>query len=107
QIVDNTNAWKAGDAILDQKIDSNFRRSLRVPDSYVEELPQLSMLEGKILAFSGGRPVGVLPESGSAADVLIELAKPTGADLVYCGNSPVSLIIRGSIFKYLNEVDRS
>nr|HDI2234464.1 phage tail protein [Klebsiella pneumoniae] len=32
QIVDNTNAWKAGDAILDQKIDSNFRRSLRVPD---------------------------------------------------------------------------
>lgn len=107
QIVDNTNAWKAGDAILDQKIDSNFRRSLRVPDSYVEELPQLSMLEGKILAFSGGRPVGVLPESGSAADVLIELAKPTGADLVYCGNSPVSLIIKGSIFKYLNEVDRS
>lgn len=107
QIVDNTNAWKAGDAILDQKIDSNFRRSLRVPDSYVEELPQLSMLEGKILAFSGGRPVGVLPESGSAADVLIELAKPTGADLVYCGNSPVSLIIRGSIFKYLNELDRS
>ncbi|HHT1810787.1 TPA: phage tail fiber protein [Klebsiella pneumoniae] len=107
QIVDNTNAWKAGDAILDQKIDSNFRRSLRVPDSYVEELPQLSMLEGKILAFSGGRPVGVLPESGSAADVLIELAKPTGADLVYCGNAPVSLIIRGSIFKYLNELDRS
>lgn len=107
QIVDNTNAWKAGDAILDQKIDSNFRRSLRVPDSYVEELPQLSMLEGKILAFSGGRPVGVLPESGSAADVLIELAKPTGSDLIYCGNSPVSLIIRGSIFKYLNEVDRS
>ena len=107
QIVDNTNAWKAGDAILDQKIDSNFRRSLRVPDSYVEELPQLSMLEGKILAFSGGRPVGVLPESGSAADVLIELAKPTGADLVYCGNSPVSLVIKGSIFKYLNEVDRS
>ncbi|WP_109001807.1 phage tail protein [Klebsiella pneumoniae] len=107
QIVDNTNAWKAGDAILDQKIDSNFRRSLRVPDSYVEELPQLSMLEGKILAFSGGRPVGVLPESGSAADVLIELAKPTGSDLIYYGKSPVSLIIKDSIFKYLNESDRS
>lgn len=107
QIVDNTNAWKAGDAILDQKIDSNFRRSLRVPDSYVEELPQLSMLEGKILAFSGGRPVGVLPESGSAADVLIELAKPTGADLVYCGNSPVSTIVKGNIFKYLTTNDRN
>ncbi|MGV0269779.1 hypothetical protein ACOXC5_007375 [Klebsiella michiganensis] len=78
RIVDNTNAWQEGDRILDQKIDSNFRRSLRVPDSYVEALPLLSQLEGKILAFSGGRPIGVLPESGSAADVMIELADDDG-----------------------------
>ncbi|MFV0830918.1 hypothetical protein ACNHQI_11235 [Klebsiella quasipneumoniae] len=78
QIVDNTNAWQEGDRVLDQKIDSNFRRSLRVPDSYVEALPLLSQLEGKILAFSGGRPIGVLPESGSAADVMIELADDDG-----------------------------
>jgi hypothetical protein len=38
-------------------------------------MPPLSNLEGKILAISGGRPVGVLPESGSASDVMIELAK--------------------------------
>ncbi|MDU7529655.1 MAG: hypothetical protein E7K70_21730, partial [Klebsiella sp.] len=79
QIVDNTNAWKAGDAILDQKIDANFRRSLRVPDSYINELPSLDKLEGKILAFSGHKPIGVLPESGSAADVMIELAASDGA----------------------------
>ncbi|HFU1194328.1 TPA: hypothetical protein ACGQ2V_005819, partial [Klebsiella michiganensis] len=79
QIVDNTNAWKAGDAILDQKIDANFRRSLRVPDSYINELPSLDKLEGKILAFSGHKPIGVIPESGSAADVMIELAASDGA----------------------------
>ncbi|MDX7656126.1 phage tail fiber domain-containing protein [Klebsiella quasipneumoniae] len=77
--INNTNsAWQEGDRVLDQKIDSNFRRSLRVPDSYVEALPLLSQLEGKILAFSGGRPIGVLPESGSAADVMIELADDDG-----------------------------
>ncbi|WP_227633897.1 hypothetical protein [Klebsiella michiganensis] len=79
QIIDNTNAWKAGDAVLDQKIDANFRRSLRVPDSYINELPSLDKLEGKILAFSGHKPIGVLPESGSAADVMIELAANDGA----------------------------
>ncbi|HGL7014091.1 TPA: phage tail fiber protein [Klebsiella pneumoniae] len=78
QIIDNTNAWKAGDAVLDQKIDANFRRSLRVPDSYINELPSLDKLEGKILAFSGHKPIGVLPESGSAADVMIELAASDG-----------------------------
>ncbi|HGY4508828.1 TPA: phage tail fiber protein [Klebsiella pneumoniae] len=78
QIIDNTNAWKAGDAVLDQKIDANFRRSLRVPNSYINELPSLDKLEGKILAFSGHKPIGVLPESGSAADVMIELAASDG-----------------------------
>ncbi|GKP76628.1 hypothetical protein NUBL8594_11330 [Klebsiella pneumoniae] len=86
QIIDNTNAWKAGDAVLDQKIDANFRRSLRVPDSYINELPSLDKLEGKILAFSGHKPIGVLPESGSAADVMIELAASDG--LKWVGKCP-------------------
>lgn len=82
QIVDNTNAWKDGDAVLDQKIDANLLRSLRVPDVYINELPALDKLEGKILAFSGHKPIGVLPESGSAADVMIELAASDGAKLI-------------------------
>lgn len=78
QIVDNTIAWKVGDDYLEQKIDSNFRRSLRVPNAYVDEIPSLSHMEGKILAFSGGKPIGVLPESGSASDVMIELTASDG-----------------------------
>lgn len=54
-------------------------KTLRIPDATIPEMPPLADLEGKILAISGGKPIGVLPESGSAADVLIELAKPTGA----------------------------
>ena len=54
-------------------------KTLRIPDETIPEMPTLADMEGKLLAFSGGRPVGVLPESGSAADVFIELAKPTGA----------------------------
>lgn len=54
-------------------------KTLRVPDVTIPEMPPLAELEGKILAISGGKPVGVLPESGSAADVLIELAKVSGS----------------------------
>ncbi|EPK7431441.1 hypothetical protein WJD89_001218 [Klebsiella pneumoniae] len=110
QIVDNTNAWKAGDAILDQKIDSNFKRTLRTPDPYVDQLPSLDQLNGKILAFINKKPVGILPESGSASDVLIELGTlgpGYGVDLVagarryfkvtdYPGGMPNSQVVRNS-----------
>ncbi|EPN6932291.1 hypothetical protein ACT2YA_001954 [Klebsiella variicola] len=90
QIVDNTNAWKAGDAILDQKIDSNFRKTLRVPESSVGMLPSVAERRNKLVAMdNNGNPLMVLPESGSAADVMIEYAKPTGAGnigLLYGGN---------------------
>lgn len=57
---------------------TNLSRTLRVPDSSIPELPSLDQLEGKILAFVNKRPIGVLPESGSAADVMIELADNDG-----------------------------
>lgn len=110
QIVDNTNAWKAGDAILDQKIDSNFKRTLRTPDPYVDQLPSLEQLNGKILAFINKKPIGILPESGSASDVLIDLGTlgpGYGVDLVagarryfkvtdYSGGTPNSKVGRNS-----------
>ncbi|HIG7755986.1 TPA: phage tail fiber protein [Klebsiella pneumoniae] len=61
---------------------ANLNRTLRVPDSSVPQLPSLDQLEGKILAFVNRRPIGVLPESGSAADVLIELGSGDGFKLV-------------------------
>ncbi|KAF6596641.1 hypothetical protein G9G39_06135 [Cronobacter sp. EKM101R] len=56
----------------------NFNRTLRVPDSFVSQLPPISDLEGKVIGFVGGQPVGLVPSSGSATDVLIELAKQGG-----------------------------
>ncbi|MDV0613545.1 phage tail fiber protein, partial [Klebsiella quasipneumoniae subsp. similipneumoniae] len=83
QIVDNTNAWKAGDAALDQKIDANFKKSLRIPESYIGALPSVEMRKNKIIAMdNNGNPLMVLPESGSAADVMIELASSAGQLLI-------------------------
>ncbi len=56
-------------------IDSLFRRTLRVPESYINPLPGIEDRKNKILAFdSAGKPIAILPESGSASDVLIQLA---------------------------------
>lgn len=59
---------------IDEKVNSNFRRTLRVPDSSITEMPTLPSLEGKVLGFANNRPVGVLPGTGSATDVMLQLA---------------------------------
>ncbi|HDU8622770.1 hypothetical protein [Proteus mirabilis] len=61
-------------------IDNN---TLRVKDKAINALPNTEQRANKILAFdNNGQPITVLPESGSASDVLIELDKPTGAELI-------------------------
>lgn len=83
QIVDNTNAWKAADVVLDNKINSNFLRTLRVPESSVSVLPTVTGRKKKLFAWNdSGDPIAVLPESGSAADVLIDLASSDGFSLI-------------------------
>ncbi|WP_270529581.1 phage tail fiber protein [Klebsiella pneumoniae] len=73
----------SADSGLQQQITSNFNRSLRVPESSISVLPTVSGRKNKILAFnSSGSPIPVLPESGSAADVLINLASNDGFKLV-------------------------
>lgn len=50
-------------------------RVLRVPESYVATVPPVSARANHLLAFNAeGNPIAVLPESGSATDVLIDLA---------------------------------
>lgn len=66
----------------DNLVTGNFNRTLRVPDSFIPQLPPLSDLEGKVIGIVGGKPVGLVPPSGSATDVMIELAKPTGASRI-------------------------
>lgn len=61
----------------------NFNRTLRVPESYVGPVPGVSMRANQLLAFdSSGNPITVVPQSGSASDVLITLAQPDGVKRV-------------------------
>lgn len=63
--------------------DGQFVRTIRVPESSVNQLPTVSDRANKVLAFNNnGQPMSVLPQSGSATDVMIELAKPTGSTLI-------------------------
>ncbi|MDC9786379.1 glycerophosphodiester phosphodiesterase family protein [Proteus mirabilis] len=68
---------------VDNSIKDIDSKTLRVKDKPINALPNTEQRANKILAFDdNGQPITVLPESGSASDVLIELAKPTGASLV-------------------------
>ena len=66
--------------------DAQFKRTLRVPESSIGVIPGVAARKNHILAFnSAGNPITVLPESGSAADVLIDLGSSEdglGAGLV-------------------------
>ncbi|HGV1157362.1 hypothetical protein [Escherichia coli] len=94
QIVDNTNAWKAGDDILDQKIDSNFRRTIRVPESDVDMVPTIAARKNSLFGWnSSSQPVPIFSMT-ETADLAIKLASTEmglGGNLVgiYDGRPPV------------------
>ncbi|HEK2638762.1 TPA: hypothetical protein SMT48_000248 [Proteus mirabilis] len=68
---------------VDNSIKDIDSKTLRVKDKPINALPNTEQRANKILAFdSVGQPITVLPESGSASDVLIELDKPTGASMI-------------------------
>lgn len=69
------------DAVTKSYVDNTaLPRALRVPESYVSVLPPADQRANKLLAFdASGQPIAVLPPSGSASDVMVELAKSTGA----------------------------
>ncbi|MCM7556229.1 right-handed parallel beta-helix repeat-containing protein [Enterobacter kobei] len=63
---------------VDTLASGNFSRTLRVPEP-ITQLPDAATRANKMPAFdSAGNPIVVIPPSGSASDVLIELAKPDG-----------------------------
>lgn len=92
QIIDNTNAWKAGDAVLDQKIDTNFNKSLRVPETTIGQVPPVSQRSNSILGFnSEGNPVPIFSWTATA-DLAIKLASNIGATLIgYNANEQAAL----------------
>ncbi|HGF5942127.1 hypothetical protein M1V74_16270 [Klebsiella pneumoniae] len=86
--------------------DSNFKRTLRSPEPEIEMLPGVAGRKNKILAFNDqGNPISVLPESGSAADVMIEFAKSSGAGL--SGFDPFLQYPVGTVGEYLAQVPLS
>lgn len=87
------NPTQAQDAATKDYVDSlatdNLNHALRTPEP-IPQLPSADERSNKLLAFdASGNPIVTLPESGSAADVLIELAKPTGAGKIGYGGSTV------------------
>ncbi|ESL51160.1 hypothetical protein L460_02845 [Klebsiella pneumoniae BIDMC 24] len=78
--------------------DAQFERTLRVPESSVGVIPGVAARKNHILAFnSTGNPITVLPESGSAADVLIDLASSEdgmGGYLVNSKRNPLAAAIK-------------
>ncbi|MGU7691388.1 hypothetical protein [Escherichia coli] len=67
---------------VDTLAGSNLSKTLRVPES-IPSLPDAIERANKMVAFDNdGNPFVVLPPSGSASDVLIELAKPDGYKLI-------------------------
>lgn len=57
----------------------NLNKTLRVPEASTPVLPTAAGRANKLLGFnSAGDPVMVLPQSGSASDVLLELAAEDG-----------------------------
>lgn len=78
---------KDGDAVnlgtMKDHISAKDKRSLRVADKDIPVLPNSANRANKVLSFDkDGYPVVVIPESGSAADVLIELSKNGGDRLI-------------------------
>ncbi|MED9192466.1 hypothetical protein RCN06_16945 [Escherichia marmotae] len=59
-----------------------FSRTLRTAEE-IPQLPSIEFRKNKIIGMDNdGNPIMLIPESGSASDVLIELAKPTGASYI-------------------------
>ncbi|MCK6037952.1 phage tail fiber domain-containing protein [Klebsiella quasipneumoniae] len=73
----------------------NLARTLRVPELSITALPSIFGRKNKILAFNDqGNPIAVLPESGSATDVMLELA--SGDGLKWIGKCPSVSALRAT-----------
>ncbi|HCT6470062.1 TPA: hypothetical protein OT496_002332 [Morganella morganii] len=107
---------KDGDAVnlgtMKEHISAKDKRSLRVADKDIPALPNAANRANKLLSFdNNGNPLVVVPESGSAADVLAELGKPSGASLIGSKDSvsvqdAIDISVQGiRLSRYKNETD--
>ncbi|MFY7349367.1 right-handed parallel beta-helix repeat-containing protein [Enterobacter cloacae complex sp. IR53041] len=96
------------DAATKNYVDSNLNKTLRVPES-IPQLPDATTRANKMPAFdSAGNPIVVIPPSGSASDVMIELAKPTGSTLIgykFPATGSVSRTVQDKLDDFVNVLD--
>lgn len=105
QIVDNTNAWKEGDRILDQKIDANFRKTLRVPEEFIDPLPSIPLRKESLFGWNDlGKPIPVFSMTDTA-DLAIKLASSNGAALVAINEATLLQLAAPSIYKWMHQSD--
>ncbi|EQB7353744.1 hypothetical protein ACYTK3_000732 [Enterobacter kobei] len=78
------------------------RRAVKVPEDGSWVAPRIADRRNKLFAWGdSGQPIAVLPPSSSASDVMIELAKPTGAGL--SGYNPSLYYDDGTVGRFLND----
>ncbi|EEW1799929.1 right-handed parallel beta-helix repeat-containing protein [Escherichia coli] len=77
---------------VDTLASGNLSRTLRVPEP-IPQLPDAATRANKMPAFdSAGNPIVVVPPSGSASDVMIQLASTDGEK--YIGECPTIAVLR-------------
>ncbi|HBE9081436.1 hypothetical protein ABQ381_12565 [Serratia fonticola] len=82
EVANSNIGWQAGDAALNSKIDANFNRTLRVPESYVQPLASSSARSNMLLGFNNiGAPVPIASQT-ETADLAIKLASTSGGEFV-------------------------
>lgn len=70
---------------------SAVSKTVRVTDIDIDALPNAAARANKVLTFdANGKPIVSTPSSGSAQDVLNQLASPTGASLVGYGDKTMA-----------------
>ncbi|HBR5944785.1 phage tail fiber protein [Klebsiella pneumoniae] len=76
-----------GNAGSNSYADSLFRRTLRVPEYYIDIMPSVNGRRGKLLAFDSlGRPISIHSETDDGTQLEIDMAGPDG--LKYIGQCP-------------------
>ncbi|HDY7350127.1 hypothetical protein HPN67_06160 [Klebsiella pneumoniae] len=76
-----------GNAGSNSYADSLFRRTLRVPEDYIDIMPSVNGRRGKLLAFDSlGRPIAIHSETDDGTQLEIDMAGPDG--LKYIGQCP-------------------
>ncbi|MED5742454.1 phage tail fiber protein [Enterobacter hormaechei] len=91
---------------VDMALTGGLNRVLRTPEN-IPPLPAAQYRNGKLLGFNNiGNPVLVTPESGSAADVLLQLAASNGALLVGGAEQNYSTVAAMTADTKLKEGDR-